>query len=231
MLTFCWDLAPANWIVDRDLPWDQLVGFGPSGFNAYARLRLLPDPAQPGQSENDVGAHWRIDQLPTLWKALAAHTETPDDCYFCVWDGYGDDNDTNNGATPSVLGEIYRDPSTTASESMRSPAQPGLDPARSPSRSALPQVAVPDRSYFLFHGPLSDADDWAEAELLAGQTRLHAPEPALVWPADRAWCVARDVDPHWAGIGADTHVIDQLVSDTRLDLVRADPTEQQPYYR
>ena len=114
---------------------------------------------------------------------------------------------------------------------MRSPARPGLDPSRAHSKSQLPQVVVPNRAYFLFRGPLPDAYDWGEAELLAGQTRLHALEPAFVWPADHAWCVALDVDPHWAGIGADTHVIDQLVRDTRFDTVRADPTEKQPSYR
>jgi hypothetical protein len=37
-----------------DRPWQQLVGFGPAGFPAYARLRFLPDPTYEGQSENDV---------------------------------------------------------------------------------------------------------------------------------------------------------------------------------
>jgi hypothetical protein len=39
------------------------------------------------------------------------------------------------------------------------------------------------------------------------------------------------VDPHWAGIGADTATIDQLVADPRLDVVLADPREAQPEYR
>ena len=53
-LTFCWDLSAADWIARSDLPWSQLVSFGPAGFDGYARLRFLPDPAYPGQSENDV---------------------------------------------------------------------------------------------------------------------------------------------------------------------------------
>jgi hypothetical protein len=88
-LTFCWDLAAADWIVHSDLPWQQLVGFGPAGFDAYARLRFLPDPIRPGQSENDVDADWRTDQLPTLFEVLTTHTTTPDSCYFCVWEGFG----------------------------------------------------------------------------------------------------------------------------------------------
>jgi hypothetical protein len=49
------------------------------------------------------------------------------------------------------------------------------------------------------------------------------PDPAFIWPADRAWCVANAVDPHWAGIGADVSAIDELLADPRLDVVRANP--------
>lgn len=66
---------------------------------------------------------------------------------------------------------------------------------------------------------VSDIGDW------------DVPYPAFVWPADRAWCVAADVDPHWAGIGADTAAIDRLVADPHLDVVPADPREDQPCYR
>jgi hypothetical protein len=51
-----------------------------------------------------------------------------------------------------------------------------------------------------------------------------------VWPADRTWCVAKDVDPHWAGIGADDDAIEPLLADPALDVVRADPTQPQPRY-
>jgi hypothetical protein len=89
-LTFCSDLAAADWIVHSNLPWQQLVCFGPAGFNAFARLRLLPDPEGLGQSENDAEAEdWRIQQLPSLFEILATHTTSPHDCYFCVWDGFG----------------------------------------------------------------------------------------------------------------------------------------------
>jgi hypothetical protein len=49
-------------------PWQQLVGFGPEGFPAYARLRFLPDPAYEGQSENDVDV---AEDAPTETALLA----------------------------------------------------------------------------------------------------------------------------------------------------------------
>ena len=76
-------------------------------------------------------------------------------------------------------------------------------------------------------GPLADAGGWGD-EFCSHPASPY--EPAFVWPADHAWCVANDVDPHWAGIGSNATVIGQLVADTRLDAVAADPSEEQPNY-
>jgi hypothetical protein len=90
-LTFCTDLTAADWIAGSELPWQDLVTLGPAEFDAYARLRLLPDPVRPGMSENDVVAEdWRSEQLPRLFEVLAAETTTPGDCYFLVWDGFAE---------------------------------------------------------------------------------------------------------------------------------------------
>ncbi|MFI5497233.1 hypothetical protein [Actinoplanes sp. NPDC051859] len=179
-LTLCTDRTAADWLTDSPLPWQRLVAFGPAGFAASARLRLLPDPAYPEQSENDVEAEeWRSGQLPVLFEVLAAGTTTPDDCSFCFWEGSG------------------------------------ISWAGKPTGDG-PKVVLPERAYWLFRGPA---------------TTPVAEEPAFVWPADRAWCFAFDVDPHWAGISGPIDLIDRLVADPRLDVVRADPDEPQPHYR
>jgi hypothetical protein len=193
-LTPCSDLSAADWITATDQSWQELAGFGPAGFPAYARLRFLPDPVYEGQSENDVDidgdAPTETAQLRAVLETLTGHTRTPDDCYFCLWDGWGSD---------IVL--------------------------------QGPKVVVPNRAYFLFRGSRADLGDWGAAEAWPGQPRRHVPDPAFIWPADHAWCVANDVDPHWAGIGADVSAIDQLLADPGLDVVRADPHEDQPAYR
>ena len=197
-LALCSDLSPADWIIASEVPWEQLVVFGPASFAAYARLRFLPDPSFDGQREIDAdrdAARSATDQWRALFELLAAHTHTPDDCYFCLWEGW--------------------------------PFPPRV--------RQLPKLSVPSgsrpaaRSYFLFRGPLSDACDWGAPEFSSGGPPPY--EPAFVWPADRAWCVANDVDPHWAGIGADATVIEQLVADRGLDAVVADPSDDQPAYR
>lgn len=222
-LTPCSDLSAASWVMSSELPWHQLVGFGPAGFPAYARLRFLPDPAYEGQSENEV--HAEVDtpaetaRLRAVLARLTAHTRSPDDCYFCLWDGWGSDIWGGDGARVVNMqtGAIRREPQ--------------IAPAFPASVLHGPKVVVPNRAYFLFRGPLSDFGDWGAAEERPGQPRMWMPDPAFIWPADHAWCVANDVDPHWAGIGADVPAIDELLADPRLDVVVADPHTDQPVYR
>ncbi|MET8833536.1 hypothetical protein ABZV78_06430 [Micromonospora sp. NPDC004540] len=226
-LNFCRELSAADWIAHSDLSWQRLVTFGPAGFDAYARLRFLPDPARPGQSENDAAAGWPTDQLPTLFEVLATHTTTPEHCYFCVWEGFGDaDVAADDNA-------VYIDEENSGAPLERSGGQPGLapTPAAQPSMPRAPKVVVPNRAYWLFRGPLADVGTWDTAAGWPGQRRLSNAEPAFAWPADHAWCVAKDVDPHWAGIGGTRALITQLTTDPRLDVVPADPTQDQPLYR
>jgi hypothetical protein len=222
-LTPCSDLSAASWIVASDRPWQQLVGFGPADFPAYARLRFLPDPAYEGQSENDVEIEGHAPsedaQLHAVLEVLTRHTRTPDDCYFCLWDGWGSDIEGDDGERI-----LDRQSGTPRRQRRIAPAFPS---------SVLhgPKVVVPNRSYFLFRGAASDFEHWGAAEMWPGQSRLHMPAPAFIWPADHAWCIANDVDPHWAGIGAEVSAIDQLLADPQLNVVPADPRENQPFFR
>ncbi len=91
------------------------------------------------------------------------------------------------------------------------------------------ETAPPARAYFLFHGPLSEIGEWGVPRIEPGEP--YGYEPAFIWPADHAWCVANDVDPHWAGIGGDRRLIDHLLEDPRLDAIEADPAADPPAYR
>jgi hypothetical protein len=225
-LTFCWDLSAADWIVHSGLPWARLVSFGPAGFDAYARLRFLPDPVRPGQGENEAEQGWRIGQLPTLLEVLATHTATPDDCYFCVWEGFGDT------AVAVEDDAVYIDDEKAVARA-GAVAQAGVAPQPGPDAAVpqVPMVEVPNRAYWLFRGPLADVGTWDSAHGWPGQRRLDDADPAFVWPGDRAWCIANDVDPHYAGIGASSPAIGHLLAHPGLDIVRADPRVEPPAYR
>ncbi|GAB6902341.1 hypothetical protein [Kineosporia succinea] len=88
-----------------------------------------------------------------------------------------------------------------------------------------PMVMIPNRAYYLFTGPLADAGQWD----VPGSTDEDL-EAALVWPEDHSWCLAKDVDHHWLGVGASEAAIQELLATPGLDVVRADPEQQQPFY-
>ena len=96
--------------------------------------------------------------------------------------------------------------------------------------STLPKYLLPGREFYLFRGPITDYGDYGAADLWPGQPHSGFQPPAFTWPADHAWCVAADVDPHWAGIGATAAAIATLIADPRLDVVPADPEAPQPFY-
>ena len=81
---------PATWI--SRLTFQEATTFGPPVFESHVRLRFIPDPIRPGQSENEIevpeGHPSDLDQARRAISHLTAHTTTPDRCYLCIWDGY-----------------------------------------------------------------------------------------------------------------------------------------------
>jgi len=230
------DVSAAAWITNSDLPWQQLVAFGPSGFEAYARLLFLPDPTSAGQQERDLDpeAPSERELLSVALSVLRRHTRTPDDCYFCRWDGWGADTDGDDDARITTL-EIAMRPPHEISRETRDPtrsARPSPAIAPDPSHVGFsgPKVVVPNRAYFLFHGSLSELDDREDAKLSLSPAKSETFDAAFVWPADHAWCIAKDVDSHYAGIGAASGAIDELLAHPDLDVVPADAHVEPPHY-
>jgi hypothetical protein len=192
-LVYSADTTAADWLVRSGTPADQLMTFGPDVFEASARLRFIPDPLPGQHDEADVDLTEDhpsdIAQARRALHVLARFTSTPEECWFCLWEGY---------STVPLPPEVRRGP----------------------------LVEIPHRRFALLRGPLRDIDAW-EAQLGDGDP---IPPPALVWPADRRWCFASDVDPHWAGIGAEQAAVDALVADPDLDVVPARPAGKQPTY-
>jgi hypothetical protein len=195
-------MSAADWIAQARIPWEQLVNFGPPDFPAYARLRFIPDPTKPGQAEADANIAEDhpsdIEQTRRALDHLRRFIGTPEDCYFCVWEGCGDLN-----FPPSVLDA----PMVTIASNTWSPPQ-----------------RIPMRRYFLLRGSLTELGSWEEIH--GGGDH----PPAFASPSDHRWCLASDVDPHWAGIGAEQAAIDTLINAPELDVVRAQPTKPQPTY-
>ncbi|MDV2478535.1 hypothetical protein F8M49_29655 [Rhodococcus zopfii] len=189
----CDDASAAEWLLEQDLSWYRLAGRGPLGYPRYARLRFIPDPSFPGQKASDVdfeqGELSEKDQVGVALEILSRYTTTPEECYFCLWNGW---------STITV--------------------------------DSAPNFVIPDRrDYWLFRGTLADYADWSSDDSVRWPYG-DAPDPAFIWPADRAWCVTNDVDPHFASIAAGVEAIERIVTDSRIDAVLDDPEWEPPYW-
>jgi hypothetical protein len=87
------DVVKSDWFVLNGAPWTQLCSLGPSGFERYCRLF---HPLHEGADENDPDELLNVEgdldrtHLDRLTAILSRHTSTPGDCYFGLWDGFGD---------------------------------------------------------------------------------------------------------------------------------------------
>jgi hypothetical protein len=129
-----------------------------------------------------------------LVELLTMHTGTPSGCWFCMWDGWGWDT----AMYVALPGE---------------PPIPVPDPVPPEVRYG-PRVQLPGRDYLLYTGPADAALAFAGT---AGQT------PNLWWPADRAWCVASEIDLCWSYVGGSAELIEELIEDPRLEALPAVP--------
>ena len=234
------DVSAASWITSR------LTGaFGavtrtvPSGYPAYVRIchpaadrdgRLTtwsevaqatgrqPHPLMQWHAlvgspdaDNMRGSRWPGDNpergnlvpevLGPLCDLLAGHTATCEDCWFCLWEGYK--WITGGGA---VFGSSLDGPVISFEEL--------IPPAFSPEELSRPRVHHPDRDYLLLAGPLPAAlqiGHWLTADCFFPQS------PNLVWPDDRAWCVATEIDFDSTLVGGTTELVDAILQDPTFD--------------
>jgi hypothetical protein len=157
----------ADWIAPRLLPFHEyrIGSVIPTGFARYVRI-------EPRAYIADV---------------LRVHTTTPDRCWLCLWDGYGDLH-----GPPSVAYTYFW--SSDTPEDLRRPPPPPPQP-----KLRLSRVRLPNRDYLLFTGSVEQGDGWERG-------------PELWWPDDRAWCVASEIDLAYTLVGGSDELCGELIA-------------------
>jgi hypothetical protein len=242
------DVHQADWIAPRLAPWEDehtITIVVPAGFEAYARVlhpvetqdtgdRLVrwagvaawsamplrqdaqfhsialpltaPGAAPPYRSQGpQEGSLYRPD-AEVLAAIARDWTATPQDCWFCVWDGFGWDT----AGTVVALTEAGQPPEIIE--------EPRRDPVPGPVRDG-PRVHLPHRDYFLYCGPAEAVATLASLDGTWGQS------PNIWWPADRAWCVASEIDLQWTYVGGPRGLIDAVLADDRIEALPAAPDD------
>jgi hypothetical protein len=82
-----------------------------------------------------------------------------------------------------------------------------------PGGIGLPEVLLPERSYLLLEGPLDAAGELAMT--------AYDQSPSLLWPDDRTWLVATDVDLDSTYLGGSAALVRELLGAGHLEAVPA----------
>ncbi len=176
-----------------------------SQFHSIALPRVRPRGEAPwiGQGP-DQGSLYPPDAV-ILAGILRHWTTTPQQCWFCVWDGYGWDR--------TVYLFISDGASAVKPGSGRRP-----DPVPAHVRDGR-RVELPYRDYLLYRGPV-------EAALATVGLGVGHQVANLWWPQDRAWFVASEIDLAWTYVGGPAGLIGQLLADTRIEALPAAPDDE-----
>ena len=205
------DTSTADWLADDSASSVLRANLGPSGFEAYARVLHSPR----GPEDDRYEGHLEEHLLSALCEALTVHTTTPDECFFGLWDGFG---------------ELYGGESTLFLTAFTGPARwPGRfftkEKPRPPVPPAFPESVLEGpkvsyvHDYLLFGGPLSSAGEWGATSYCHGVPR-DINSPNLMWPADHAWFVTTNIESTWTGVGGSKALISDLLAEPRLEVVR-----------
>jgi hypothetical protein len=227
-------VGEADWIGPRLLPFGDhsLTSVVPGGFAAYARVlhpaedprkdeRLVrwsevaawsgmplcrdaqfhsislppvrPKAPAPWRSQGPEEGSLFLPDAEVLASLAREWTATPGECWFCVWDGYD-----------------------WAGTLLTPPGEPGVrlpDPVPAAIRNGA-RVCLPQREYLLYTGPV-------EAVTAVAPLSSRGQTPNLWWPADRAWCVATEIDLPWTYVGGPAGLIERILGDDRIEALPA----------
>jgi hypothetical protein len=178
------DLAAAKWIYDNidESKWERenpLSIFIPKGFESYIAIRH--DNARI-ESEAGLEIDWEI-----FTKKLLPFTSTPEDCYYGLWEGYGNDYQENHAELfirTLENGEVER-----------------LD------RREINTLKFPDgRNFMIFKGKLLDSLN-LEFNVPAW---MRGTRPNIAWPSDRSWLYFNEIDFEVTLLGGSEKLISSI---------------------
>lgn len=95
------------------------------------------------------------------------------------------------------------------------PTGPDVDPGV----LAGPRLELPTRRHLLFAGALGDVAALADGTASADVTPFRPGDrtPSLLWPDDRTWCVATEVDFDSTLVGGSRALVDAVLADETLE--------------
>jgi hypothetical protein len=79
------DAGAAQWLLRSDVDWQDLVRYGPPGFDTYVRITFRQD---SGADAGDLPGEATVDAVRAALVTLRSYTTTPSQGYAGVWEGW-----------------------------------------------------------------------------------------------------------------------------------------------
>lgn len=135
--------------------------------------------------------------LADLLEVLAGFTDAGVDCYHALWEGWGW---LDGRGVRYLVAE-------------GSPPAPHPPPALPEDVLAGPRLVLPERAYLLFRGLLEASRRMGDD--LGGRFRPQSPN--LLWPEDRSWCVATEIDLDSTLVAGPQALVDAVLAHPGLE--------------
>lgn len=171
--------------------------------------------------------------LAAIAAQLVPHTTTPDAGFAAVWEGWGGlvgalgegtgrawIEATDNPAHENVLKQSFRDHFNNPFRKAK--WQPGI---LSDEISKGTRLSLPDRDHVLFSAaPAAFADQdwvldapWRDRPAEEHGSAPDAQHPSILWPADRAWVVASEIDYDSTIVAGSAELVRAICTDPHLE--------------
>lgn len=209
-------------------PWREVAARTGSAMHPLVQWSRITDE----ERALDMADGWHVDQssvgwldprvLSTLTVHLGAQTTAADDLVAGFWGGWG------IWQPFTAMVSIGDDPADAAT--LLRAAETERDAAYAPEylrrKRVGPFLRMPGRDYLLAETSLVElADpDWGFAAGIGWHARMREPSTQLLWPEDRAWVVATEIDWDSTIVAGSTALVDSVLADARIEAfrVRAD---------
>jgi hypothetical protein len=205
------DLTPVAWLAPRLSPRSFKVKMTcPVGYEAYARLFfpfIGPDTSDVAQFYENLMTWRRVAEMNGRVLHPLAERET----ISAPHEGEGEFTaciDTLSDLQAKALREVLL--RYTSSEDYYFLLWDGFGDLNEQAFAGAAKVHHEMREWYLFRGPLRGVDALPH-------------DPSYLWPSDRAWCVAGDIDFEWVYLAGSQDLIDEVVALDVLDAIGTDP--------
>jgi hypothetical protein len=217
-------LHPA-WIDRMPVRWSEVAAWSGKTFHSRVQFDAVSRPSSAAESR--PAPPWNrppdTGNMPSailrhLCDMLDGRTSSPDQCWFCLWDGYGWIGDSS--AADARTRASTANSKGSAAELGTSNMQQAVPPVFTEQIIEGPRVNLPNRRYFLLRGPLDAA---TELGWMLDNCQFVPQSPNLFWPDDRSWCVATEIDLDSSYLGGSETLVERLLADQDLEALRVMP--------